>query len=111
MSEIQAITTRGGKTTRDPPYPKGIERRQTAPVLPEEKKDDRTEEIDPPMPELQQDFHDTNFILFPRRVRKDKTDDQFSKFVEVIQKLCQYSAVRCYAGTYLCKVFKRYPQQ
>jgi hypothetical protein len=24
----QAITTRGGKTTQDPPYPKGTERRQ-----------------------------------------------------------------------------------
>jgi hypothetical protein len=54
--QVQAITTRGGKSTRDPPYPKGMERRQTTPVLPivlEEKKDDGVEELDPPIPELQ----------------------------------------------------------
>jgi hypothetical protein len=87
---VQAITTRGGKSTRDPPYPKGTERRQTAPVLPtvlEEKKDDGVEELDPPISELQQDFYDTNLLPFPRRNRKAKTDEQFSKFVEVIQKL------------------------
>jgi hypothetical protein len=53
--QVQAITTRGGKSTRDPPYPKG-ERRQTTLVLPivlEEKKDYRVEELDPPIPELQ----------------------------------------------------------
>jgi hypothetical protein len=54
--QVQAITTRGGKSTRDPPYPKGTERRQIAPVLPtvlEEKKDDGVEELDPLIPELQ----------------------------------------------------------
>jgi hypothetical protein len=34
-----------------------------------------------------QDFHDTNFIPYPRRVRKPQVDDQFRKFIEVIQKL------------------------
>jgi hypothetical protein len=67
-----------------------MERRQTTPVLPtvlEEKKDDGVEELDPPILELQQDFHDTNLLLFPHRNRKAKTDEQFSKFVEVIRKL------------------------
>jgi hypothetical protein len=27
LEHVQAITTRGGKSTRDPPYPKGTERR------------------------------------------------------------------------------------
>jgi hypothetical protein len=34
-----------------------------------------------------QDFHDTNFIPYPRRVRKPQAHDQFGKFIEVIQKL------------------------
>jgi hypothetical protein len=88
--QVQAITTRGGKSTRDPPYPKGIERRQIAPVAPlvaEEKEDNEVEEVEPPMQEMQQDFHDTNLLPFPRRNQKAKTDEQFSKFVEVIQKL------------------------
>ena len=37
--------------------------------------------------ELQQDFHDTTFLPFPRRNRKTKMDEQFGKFIEVIQKL------------------------
>jgi hypothetical protein len=57
------------------------------PIVLEEKKDDGVEELDPPIPELQQDFHDTILLPFPCRNRKAKTDEQFSKFVEVIQKL------------------------
>ena len=37
--------------------------------------------------ELQQEFYDTRFLLFPCRNQKAKMDEQFSKFVEVIQKL------------------------
>ena len=37
--------------------------------------------------ELQQDFHDTTLLPFPRRNQKAKMDEQFGKFVEVIQKL------------------------
>ena len=40
--------------------------------------------------ELQQDFHDTTFLPFPRRNRKAKMDEQFGKFIEVIQKLYIY---------------------
>jgi hypothetical protein len=76
--QVQAITTRGGKSTRDPPYPKGTERRKTALVLPivlEEKKDDGVEELDPPKLQLHQDFHDTNLFPFRCRNRKAKTDE------------------------------------
>jgi hypothetical protein len=34
------------------------------PTVLEEKKDDGVEELDPPIPKLQQDFHDTNLLLF-----------------------------------------------
>jgi hypothetical protein len=47
----------------------------------EEKKDDGVEELDPPIPELQQDFHDTNLLPFSHGNRKAKIDEQFSKFV------------------------------
>jgi hypothetical protein len=40
-----------------------------------------------PEHELQQDIDDTNFLPFPRRARKPQVDDQFGKFIEVIQKL------------------------
>jgi hypothetical protein len=56
-------------------------------IVLEEKKDDGVEELDPPIPKLQQDFHDTNLLPFSRRNQKAKTEEQFSKFVKVIQKL------------------------
>jgi hypothetical protein len=31
--------------------------------------------------------HNTNFVPYPRRVRKPQVDHQFAKFIEVIQKL------------------------
>jgi hypothetical protein len=39
--------------------------------------------------EMRQNFHDTNYIPFPRRIRRPQppSDEQFGKFVEVIQKL------------------------
>jgi hypothetical protein len=43
--QVNAITTRGGKSTQDPPYPKGTGRTSTVLVVPEEKKDDEVEEV------------------------------------------------------------------
>jgi hypothetical protein len=87
--QVQSITIRGGRSTHDPPYPKGTTRRQAAPVIPIviEEKDDEVEELEPLVPEMTQDFHDSKILPFPRRKRKAKVDEQFSKFVEVIQKL------------------------
>jgi hypothetical protein len=36
---------------------------------------------------MRQDFNDTNFLPFPHRNRRIQTDEQFDKFIEVIQKL------------------------
>jgi hypothetical protein len=36
---------------------------------------------------MRQDFNDTNFLPFPHRNRRIQTDEQFGKFIEVIQKL------------------------
>jgi hypothetical protein len=36
---------------------------------------------------MRQDFHDTTYLPFPRRNRRPQSDEEFGKFVEVIQKL------------------------
>ena len=84
LEKVNAITTRGGKSTHDPPYPTRVGK---TPVVQEEKKNDEVEEVEPSKQEIQHDFHDTNFLLFPHRNQKAKVDEQFGKFVEVIQKL------------------------
>jgi hypothetical protein len=86
LEKVNAITTRGGKSTRDPPY---LTRAGKTPVVvqEEEKKDDEVEKVEPQAKEMMQDFHDTTFLPFQRRNRKAKMDEQFGKFVEVIQKL------------------------
>jgi hypothetical protein len=76
--QVNAITTRGGKSTRDPPYPKGIGRTPATLVVLEEKKDDKVEEVVPQESQdqaMRQDFHDTNFLLFPHRNRRIQTDE------------------------------------
>jgi hypothetical protein len=83
LEKVNAITTRSGKSTRDPPY----SIRTPVVVQEEEKKDDEVEEVEPQAQEMMQDFHDTTFLLFSYRNRKAKMDEQFVKFVEVIQKL------------------------
>ena len=67
LERVNAITTRGGKSTRDPPYPTRIGK---APTIQEEKKNDEVEEVEPPKQEIQHDFRDTNFLPFPRRNQK-----------------------------------------
>jgi hypothetical protein len=62
---------RGGKSTRDPPYPKGSGRTLAVPVVLEEKKDDEVEEVvrqESQDQEMRQDFHDTNFLSFPQKL-------------------------------------------
>ena len=72
LEKVNAITTRGGKSTRDPPYSTRIGKTPME-VQEEEKKDD--EENGPQEQELQRDFHDTTFLPFPRRNRKAKMDE------------------------------------
>jgi hypothetical protein len=98
--QVFNVQTRGGKQTTYPPYPKGTARpparTPTAPAtsavpvaLAEapEKDNDVEEVVQEEQDSTRQDFHDSNFIPDPRRVRKPQADDQFGKFVEVIQKL------------------------
>jgi ubiquinone biosynthesis protein COQ9 len=44
LEKVNAITTRGGKSTHDPPYPT-----RTGPAVQKEKKNDEVEEVEPQM--------------------------------------------------------------
>jgi hypothetical protein len=71
--QVRAITTRGGRSTKDPPYPKEVRR---APAVPPVAKEENNNEVDQEVQpqdilqdqEMRQDFHDTNYIPFPHRI-------------------------------------------
>jgi hypothetical protein len=84
LEKVKAITTRGGKSTRDPPYPKGAGK---TPVVVQAEAEKEDNELLAQEHELQQDFRDTTLLPFLHRNRKVKMDEQFDMFVEVIQKL------------------------
>jgi hypothetical protein len=91
LEQVKNITTRGGRSTRDPPHPRE-KQRTPAPVQPamiEEERPVEAEDLLQPSRtgEMRKDFHDTNYLPFPRRNRGLQSDEQFGKFVEVIQKL------------------------
>jgi hypothetical protein len=65
LEKVNAITTRGGKSTHDSPYP--TRTGKTPAVAQEEKKDDEVEEVEPQGQEMMQDFHDTTFLPFLHR--------------------------------------------
>jgi hypothetical protein len=69
LEKVKAITTRGGKSTHDPPYPKGVGKTPMVVQAEAEKEDN---ELLPQEHELQQDFHDTTLLPFLRRNRKAK---------------------------------------
>ena len=50
LEKVNAITTRGGKSTRDPPYP--TRTCKTPAAVQEEKKDDEVEEVEPQSQEM-----------------------------------------------------------
>jgi hypothetical protein len=69
---VSAITTRGGKSTRDPPYPKGTRRAPAVLAVAEEENHNEVEELlqEPQEREMRQDFHDINYLPFPLRNRR-----------------------------------------
>ena len=96
---VSAVTTRGGKTTQEPPFPKNaVKQRKTVTASHTEVEDEEQEEavesntpatqedpVEPPR--TSQDYHDTTALPFPVRIRKLVADEQFGKFIEVIKKL------------------------
>jgi hypothetical protein len=73
--QVRAITTRGGKSTKDPPFPKGAKRAPAVLPVAEEQNNTEAEQDVQPQDILQghdmrQNFHDTKYIPFPRRIRR-----------------------------------------
>ncbi|WVZ83356.1 hypothetical protein U9M48_030514 [Paspalum notatum var. saurae] len=88
---INAVTTRGGKSTQDPPHPRstpnnaGKEQKKKT-TKPEEKDDteSRSGAKEKTAPEtFQHEFYDTTVLPFPPRNKRAAADEQYSKFVEV----------------------------
>jgi hypothetical protein len=87
---LKSVTTRGGKTTRDPPHPNPAEKKQKEVTTKSDEEVD-TKEASPGEECLRkttpQEYVDTTLLPFPRRIKKPTVDEQFGKFVEVIKKL------------------------
>jgi len=82
------VTTRGGKSTHDPPNPnhkagkaQGQQEDGPSPSTKTQKDQGEDEETVP------QDFTDTSYLPFPTRKRKQVMDEQFTHFVEMIGKI------------------------
>jgi len=89
IEQVKNITTRGGRSTRDPPYPKGPRRAPAVLAVAQENNNEVKVEIPqmevPQEREMKQEFYDTTYLPFPRRNRRPQSDEQFGKFIEVIQ--------------------------
>jgi hypothetical protein len=78
--QVRAITTRGGRSTKDPPYPKGARRALAVLSVAEEENNTEAEQDVQPQDilqdhEMRHNFHDTNYIPFPRRIRRSQSDE------------------------------------
>ncbi|XP_039841728.1 uncharacterized protein LOC120702016 [Panicum virgatum] len=83
LENVKAITTRGGKTTQDPPYPNHVNRKKASQVVEEPPREEKVHEGKTALHE----FYDTQVLPFPMRARKPSTDEQSSRFVEIIQQV------------------------
>ena len=84
---VRAVTTRGGRSTRDLPNPNDAgttteQRKETQPSTQEEL--EKEEAVPNQSP---QEFVDTTLLPFPIRNKKPSVDEQFAHFIEVIQKI------------------------
>ena len=79
IEQVKNITTRGGKSTKDPPHPREKQRAPAPPgVIEEENPVEAEDLLQPPSSrEMRKDFHDTNYLPFPKRNRGLQSDEQF----------------------------------
>ena len=83
--KINAVTTRGGKSTHDLPHHRHAEK--AARLQEEEEEPPKHDDSEHPKEENPRKFIDTSFLLFPTRKWKTTMDEQFTRFVEMIQKI------------------------
>ena len=88
LEKVNAVTMRGGKSTPDPPNPnnkagkaEGQWEEGPSPSTKTQKDQEEDEEMAP------QDFVDTSYLSFPTRKIKQAVDEQFARFVEMIEKI------------------------
>src|SRR6185503_11208901 len=82
---VKAVTTRGGKSTRDPPHPNHAGK---SPATQEEEQPPEQEKTRESQKETApQDYIETSFLPFPTRNQKATVDEQFTRFVGMIQKI------------------------
>ena len=79
--KINAVTTRGGKSTRDPPHPNHAEKAARPQTEEEAAEQDDLEE---PKEEDPRKTFDTSFLSFASQKQKITVDEQFTRFVEMI---------------------------
>ncbi|WVZ48704.1 hypothetical protein U9M48_000123 [Paspalum notatum var. saurae] len=86
---INAVTTRGGRSTQDPPHPRTAGKEQGKQAVPEveEEEDGEPQLVKEAPKSAPHEFYDTTVIPFPQRQKKASVDDQFGKFVEIIKQL------------------------
>jgi hypothetical protein len=96
---VSAVTTRGGKITYEPPFPKDAGKQQKTVTASHTKIEDEAQEeavesntsstqedpVEPPR--TSRDYRDTTALPFSEQIRKPVAYEQFGKFVEVIKKL------------------------
>jgi hypothetical protein len=102
LENVNAVTTRGGKSTHDPPNPnhasrKEKEQQEEEPSSSTKAQKDQ-EEVMVPL-----EYMETMYLLFPTRKRKQAMDEQFARFIEMVEKvhmsipLMDVLHVPCYA--------------
>ena len=74
--KVNAVLTRGGKSTRDPPNPYHYAWKAKL-----------RQEAEQEVETTPKDFVDTSYLLFPTRNLKQAVDEQFARFVEMIEKI------------------------
>ena len=82
---LNAVTTRGGKSTRDPPHPNHAEKAATPQA--EEEESIEPDDSEQPKEENPRKTFDTSFLPFASRKQKIIVDEKFARFVEMIQKI------------------------
>jgi len=79
LENVKAVTTRGGKSTRDPPNPNHAAKQTREP-----KNKDEAAHIEPEIEEVAATpkvYTDTTYLPFPTRARKQAVDEQFSRLL------------------------------
>ena len=103
------VTTRGGKSTRDPPHPNHAEKAARPQV--EEEESPKHDDSEEPEEENPRKTFDTSFLLFASRKQKITVDEQFTRFVDDLEDTCQRTIAGRNACTNLHPLHQRHHQQ